>query len=185
MATFKVSKFPKDHYEPYLEDGSTPRCQAAVKNTNGEQCPKASTKKNNCHEHGGKSFGPPPGSLNNLKHGFYSSSYRQKIRNRSEILVDPKTLSEEQVRSYQAFLDDAWVKVEKHMIREEYQEAFGLMELINQTTGMQDKILNTIMKANEKDDPRALNTVVFVPPKAVSDKYRELFVGTEESEDKK
>lgn len=176
-AKFKVSKYPKGHYEPYLIDGVTPRCQATAQNTDGQQCPKASSKRNKCSSHGAKSPGPPKGSLNNLKHGFYSSSYSQKIKSRSEILVNPKTLSEEQVRSYQLFLNDCWAKVEKHMVREEYQEAFGLMELINQTNAMQDKILNTIMKADEKDDPRAANTVVFIPPKEISEKYRQIIVG--------
>ena len=68
------------------------------------------------------------------------------------------------------------------MIREEYQEAFGLMELINQTTGMQDKILNTIMKANEKDDPRAGTTIVYVPPKELTHAgLKELLVGEEKT----
>lgn len=184
MATFEVKKYPKNHYEPYLEDGSTPRCQATMQHTNGDQCQNASTKRNKCNTHGGKSAGPPPGSLNNLKHGFYSSSYRQKIKSRSEILVDAKTGSEEEIRSYKTFLSDAWCKVEAHMIREEYQEAFGLMELINQTVSMQDKVYNTIMKANEKDDPRAGTTIVYVPPKELNfDGLKELLVGEERKPD--
>ena len=53
-------------------DGWEGQCTATSKQT-GERCKKkAEPGKNKCKFHGGKSTGPPPGSQNAVKHGFFA-----------------------------------------------------------------------------------------------------------------
>ena len=67
-----------------------PRCGA--KNRQGTPCQQPAMKNGRCRFHGGLSTGPPKGSQNALKHGFYTREAIETRRRVRELLRQSKAL---------------------------------------------------------------------------------------------
>jgi hypothetical protein len=67
-----------------------PRCGA--KTRKGPPCRQPSMPNGRCKMHGGKSTGPPKGSQNALKHGYYTAEAKEQRRQVRELIRDAQQL---------------------------------------------------------------------------------------------
>jgi hypothetical protein len=81
----------KPHARPAFLD--SPRCGA--KTRRGTPCKSPAMKNGRCRMHGGKSTGPPKGTQNALKHGYYARSAIAERRRISKFLRDAKSFLNE------------------------------------------------------------------------------------------
>lgn len=81
----------KLHAKPAFLD--SPRCGA--KTRKGKSCQAPAMENGRCRMHGGKSTGPPKGTQNALKHGFYTRT----------AIAERKRLSR-LIRDFRAFLNE-------------------------------------------------------------------------------
>lgn len=71
-----------------------PRCLA--KNRRGMPCQAPAIRsKHRCRLHGGKSTGPPKGSENALKHGYFTAKAKEQRRQVRELIRECNRLADE------------------------------------------------------------------------------------------
>ena len=81
----------KPHAKPAFLD--SPRCGA--KTREGKSCQAPAMKNGRCRMHGGKSTGPPKGTQNALKHGFYTKTAIAERKRVSRLIRDSKAFLNE------------------------------------------------------------------------------------------
>jgi len=69
---------------------TSPRCGA--KTRNGTACKAPAMKNGRCRMHGGMSTGPPKGTQNALKHGFYTKKSKGHRAFSNNLIEDCKSL---------------------------------------------------------------------------------------------
>lgn len=68
----------------------SPRCGA--KTRRGSPCKSGAMPNGRCRMHGGKSKGPPKGSQNALKHGYYTAEAKEQRRQVRELIKGTQRL---------------------------------------------------------------------------------------------
>lgn len=176
----KNNAIDKSTFEPFMEDGLTPRCQGAVRKTLSQCDQPTLPKRKVCKKHGGNSYGPPLGTANNLKHGMYSSVYNDLIKSSGDkgrfdnILTDPKLHAEEDLKVMTYLMSTLFNQYLLHVGRNEFKEAFAIQELLNQSFSIKSR-MTTDLATKFADDPakHKSETLIIMPIKEMTKQAEE------------